>query len=217
MEKLHAVCAVIREEGVSDGAAGARAGVAHTTLSRWKTQYEEAELELAKARALYELPRLQKIAQVRRKNGTLDWRAQAWLVKFAAPEEYGRPSRRRRLRGMVISEKEATAETIHSTAICSAPAPVCEIKSVTFSPETPGATSTAQLAKADDAESVTLSPEIRLPADLCDANAAKDVAFSPEMTAVGRHGANAARRSPGLACVWAFGPPESAPPAKLAA
>src|SRR4051794_19235715 len=77
-EKLTAICAVICASGLSDTAAGALAGVKRSTLSRWKHQDEEIELQLDLARALFEAPRLQIINETRRKDGTLDWRAQAW-------------------------------------------------------------------------------------------------------------------------------------------
>src|SRR3954463_2689056 len=93
-DKIYAVCVYIRLTGISDTAAGALAGVKRSTLSRWKRDDEEVEMQLDRARAEYLCPRLEKIAQTRRKDGQLDWRAQAWLVKFASPETHGRPSSR---------------------------------------------------------------------------------------------------------------------------
>jgi hypothetical protein len=191
MEKLNAICAAIREEGLSDGAAGARAGVPHTTLSRWKAQDEEVEMELVKARALYQCPRLEKIAQARRKDGTLDWRAQSWLVKFAAPEEYGRPSRRRRLRDVVLSDEERSAEVVPSSA--TAGAPVRETKNVTFSPEIPSDGARADLRDANAAKDVTLSPETPR-ADPPDAHATKSVSISPEIATLATEGVDSGRR-----------------------
>jgi hypothetical protein len=199
MEKVYAICALIRAEGCSDGAAGARVGVPHTTLSRWKAQNEDVVVELVKARALYQAPRLQKIEQARRKDGTLDWRAQAWLVKFAAPDQYGRPSRRRRLRDVVISEEEMRAETISSMVTVSTPPSIPETKSVTFSPEIPA---TAEPVEREAAKSVAFSPEIPSAApraDLHNADATKSVTISPEMAAPAMDGADSGRRLLSLA------------------
>jgi hypothetical protein len=101
------VCSFIRLTGLSDTAAGAMAGVTRSTLARWKKEDEEVELMLDQARFQYQAPRLAKIDETRMKDGQSDWRAQAWLVKFANPEVYGAPSRRRMLRDV---EMEPTPE-----------------------------------------------------------------------------------------------------------
>jgi hypothetical protein len=104
-DKVHAVCSFIRLTGLSDTAAAALAGVKRSTLARWKQEDDEVELLLDQARAQYQAPRLAKIGETRLKDGQLDWRAQAWLVKFANPEEYGAPSRRRKLRDVELEPK----------------------------------------------------------------------------------------------------------------
>src|SRR4051794_16397171 len=108
--KLHAVCQYIQVTGFSDTYAAALAGVTRSTISRWKKDNEEVEMELTRARAQWLLPRLTSIGQTRRKDGELDWRAQAWLVKFAAPEEFGPPSRRRRLQDVEVPTPPTEAE-----------------------------------------------------------------------------------------------------------
>ncbi len=232
MEKLDAICAVIREEGVSDGAAAARVGVPHTTLSRWKAQDEGVAVELAVAREFYLSPRLEKIAQARRKDGTFDWHAQKWLMKFAAPALYGRPSRRRRLRDVMISEEETRAAMIPSSET---PA-VSQADRVTFSPEIPGSGATGQLVQV---KSVTLSPETPVEPSHADLGAAKSVSLSPEMSAPAVHGPSRAATAvasvvcaapskrayaapdlgprAGLTCTWTIGPLESAARLSLAA
>ena len=105
---MPAICSFIRLTGLSDTAAAAMAGVKRSTLARWKQEDDEVELMLDQARAQYQAPRLAKIGETRLKDGQLDWRAQAWLVKFANPEEYGPPSRRRKLRDVEL-EPEADA------------------------------------------------------------------------------------------------------------
>jgi hypothetical protein len=105
-DKVHAVCSFIRLTGLSDTAAAAMAGVKRSTLARWKQEDEEVELLLDQARFQYQAPRLEKIGETRLKDGQLDWRAQAWLVKFANPEVYGAPSRRRKLREVELTPEE---------------------------------------------------------------------------------------------------------------
>jgi hypothetical protein len=170
-EKLAAICAVIFARGLSDTAAGALAGVKRSTLSRWKHQDEDIEIQLDLARAEFEAPRLEVINETRRKDGTLDWRAQAWLAKFAAPEVYGRPSRRRRLQNIrlpghellaagTLCESVAFRPEIPTRSEARAPRDASTaaggLKSVTFRPETPA--STAQAADAEQ-KSVTFRPE----------------------------------------------------------
>jgi len=105
-DKLHAICAFIRLTGLSDTAAAAMAGVKRSTLARWKQEDEEVEMLLEQARFQYQAPRLEKIGETRLKDGQLDWRAQAWLVKFANPKENGPPSRRRKLCDVELTPEE---------------------------------------------------------------------------------------------------------------
>jgi hypothetical protein len=101
-DKLHAICAFIRTTGLSDTAAAALVQVTRSTLSRWKQEDEEVQQELDVARAQFQMPRLEKIGETRMKDGQYDWRAQAWLVKFANPEVHGAPSRRRKLQDVEV-------------------------------------------------------------------------------------------------------------------
>jgi hypothetical protein len=107
---LHAICTFIRLTGLSDTAAAAMAGVKRSTLARWKQEDEEVEMMLDQARFQYQAPRLAKIGETRLKDGQLDWRAQAWLVKFANPKENGPPSRRRKLSDVELTEEPLTPE-----------------------------------------------------------------------------------------------------------
>jgi hypothetical protein len=95
------------------------AGVTRSTLARWKKEDEEVELLLDQARTQYQAPRLARIDETRMKDGQRDWRAQAWLVKFANPEVYGAPSRRRKLRDVEVEptpEEKRIAEEAESLA-----------------------------------------------------------------------------------------------------
>ncbi|HEV7404719.1 MAG TPA: hypothetical protein VGO11_17390 [Chthoniobacteraceae bacterium] len=121
--KLQAICSFIRLTGLSDTAAAAMAGVKRSTLARWKKEDEDVEMELDQARFQYQAPRLAKIDETRMKDGQHDWRAQAWLVKFANPEVYGAPSRRRKLRDVEVEapltpeEQRAQEEAAGRTAM----------------------------------------------------------------------------------------------------
>ena len=108
-EKLRAICAFIEHRGLSHLAASGMAGVSRSTLSRWKLGSEEIALPMETARIRYLLPRLQRIAETRLRDGRLDWRAQAWLAKLANPEPHGSPSRRRRVHEMEVPEETARA------------------------------------------------------------------------------------------------------------
>jgi hypothetical protein len=102
---VQAICSFIRLTGLSDTAAGAMAGVKRSTLARWKQEDEEVEMELEQARFQFQAPRLARIDETRMKDGQLDWRAQAWLVKFANPQVHGRPSSRRRLQDVELAQE----------------------------------------------------------------------------------------------------------------
>ncbi|HEV7402929.1 MAG TPA: hypothetical protein VGO11_08390 [Chthoniobacteraceae bacterium] len=92
-----AICAIIQTEGISDSAAGALAGVTASTLARWKVEHEGFALELEMARALFERARVRTIREARKRDGTPDWRAAAWLLKHSSPEGYGPVSRMRKV------------------------------------------------------------------------------------------------------------------------
>jgi hypothetical protein len=110
--KVHAICSFIRLTGLSDTAAAAMAGVKRSTLARWKQEDDEVELALEQARFQYQAPRLARIDETRLKNGELDWRAQAWLVKFANPQVHGAPSSRRKLREVELAPEEQQAKEL---------------------------------------------------------------------------------------------------------
>jgi hypothetical protein len=99
-ERTAAICAIIRAEGISDSAAGALAGVTASTLSRWKLEHEEFALELEVARALFEVDQVRAIRDARKRDGSVDWRAAAWLLKHSSPEGYGPASRRRKVKAV---------------------------------------------------------------------------------------------------------------------
>jgi hypothetical protein len=89
------ICAYIREEGISDSAAGCFAGVSSTTLGRWKQEDEDFELALGRARGEFEINCVRVIHNAMNKNGTPNWRANAWLLQNSSADGY-RPSRKSR-------------------------------------------------------------------------------------------------------------------------
>jgi hypothetical protein len=90
-QKIRAVCSLIHLYGIPDTMAAAMAGVTRSTLAYWKTN-EDIEMELEQARGQYLVGKLQRIGDTLTKDGQFDWRAQAWLVKYATPKEQKPPS-----------------------------------------------------------------------------------------------------------------------------
>src|SRR4051812_14961009 len=108
-ETVLKICAAIRESGHTDTHAAALAGVSSSAVSRWRQEDEDFAVQLDTARAEYLDARLREIREARKRDGSLDWRAQAWLMQVAAPEVYGTPSRRHSL-AREKEEKERAAE-----------------------------------------------------------------------------------------------------------
>ncbi len=97
-ERTAAICALIEIEGISDSAAGALAGVTASTLARWKLEHDGFALVLEMARARFELAQVRAIREARKRDGTPDWRARAWLLKHSSPEGYAPVSRMRKVK-----------------------------------------------------------------------------------------------------------------------
>src|SRR3954468_21271915 len=108
-ERTAAICALIEQEGISDSAAGALVGVTASTLARWKEEHEGFALELEVARALFELAQVRAIRAARKRDGSPDWRAAAWLLKHSSPEGYGPLSRRRKVKTDGVQAEEGAA------------------------------------------------------------------------------------------------------------
>jgi hypothetical protein len=96
-ETVAKICAAIRAHGHSDSHAAARAGISSSAVSRWRQEDEEFAIQLDAARTDYLEARLEEIRALRKRDGSIDWRAQAWLLQVAAPEVYGTASRRHSL------------------------------------------------------------------------------------------------------------------------
>ena len=89
-----AICNFIRTEGLSDSAAGSLAGVSTTSISRWKQDDEDFALGLERARAEFERACLLGVREARKRDGTTDWRAYAWLLQNSSADGYGRRAKR---------------------------------------------------------------------------------------------------------------------------
>src|SRR5215203_3685991 len=84
------LCNAIRCDGISDSAAADVAGIGVSTLSRWKKEDETLVIQLRAARAQYRSRKLKVIDEATTKDGRPDWRAAAWALEKAFPEDYGR-------------------------------------------------------------------------------------------------------------------------------
>ena len=95
-EIVAAICEHIRTEGMSDSAAGSFAGGSTTSLSRWKQDDEDFALGLERARAEFERACLREVREARKRDGSSDWRAYAWLLQNSSAEGYSRRTKRKR-------------------------------------------------------------------------------------------------------------------------
>jgi hypothetical protein len=89
-ETVGRLCELIRRRGVSDGKAGLHLGTSRPTLSRWKREHPELGEWLATAREQYRAAELGIADEATTEDGRPDWRAAAWALAKAFPEDYGR-------------------------------------------------------------------------------------------------------------------------------
>src|SRR4051794_6672670 len=87
------ICLVVEKEGISDASAGALAGVCRATLEAWKAEHADFAAALETARAQFELELVREIRRARKANGSLDWRAQAWLLLHLSADGIAKPGR----------------------------------------------------------------------------------------------------------------------------
>ena len=89
-----AIYEAIRLYGHTDTAAAAKYGVRASTVSRWKRENEDFATDLEAARAEFKETILAEIRGATKRDGTLDWRAHAWILERTFPDEYGRRTRK---------------------------------------------------------------------------------------------------------------------------
>jgi len=76
-----AIAAAIAEFGHTDTGAGAKLGVAASTLSRWKKENEGFATDLEAARAEFKERILAEIRNAKKRDGSPEWRAYAWILE----------------------------------------------------------------------------------------------------------------------------------------
>ena len=90
------LCEAIRRGGMSDTKAALTLGIGRSTLSGWKKEHPELDEWLAMAREQFREAKLAIVDEARTRDGRPDWRAAAWALETAFPEDYGKPARPRR-------------------------------------------------------------------------------------------------------------------------
>jgi hypothetical protein len=85
---IDALCAVIRETGVSDSGAAARVSLHPSTVSRWKKESPDLAIMLRSAREEFRSAQLEFIMASARAGHATSWRAAAWLLERTFPEDY---------------------------------------------------------------------------------------------------------------------------------
>jgi hypothetical protein len=95
-ETVGRLCEAIRRRGMSDTAAALSLGIARSTLSDWKRDYPELEDWLGMAREQFREAKLAVVDEAKTADGRPDWKAAAWSLAKAFPEDYGKvaPARR---------------------------------------------------------------------------------------------------------------------------
>jgi hypothetical protein len=89
-----AIYDLVRLHGHSDVAAAACYGVSASAIKRWLREHEDFAADLDAARAEFKEGIVEKIRYATKRDGTLDWRARAWLLERTFPDEFGRPGKK---------------------------------------------------------------------------------------------------------------------------
>jgi len=108
-ENIERICWFIRQEGVSNSAAAESAGFTAATISRWLRDHEELDIILNQARGQFRSEKLD-ILKLESTSGRPNcWRAAAWLLERAFPEDYSLRYIHRRLAQEEEAAKAAAA------------------------------------------------------------------------------------------------------------
>ena len=103
---------LIREAGLSDSAAAAKAAISTSSLSRWKREYPDFALALLQAREEFREFHLQVIFEAAKTRG--GWRASAWILQHVFPGDYSpRAAEREKFQRLAEqeAERQGTAQT----------------------------------------------------------------------------------------------------------
>jgi hypothetical protein len=85
---IDVLCALIRETGISDSGAAARASLHPSTLSRWKKEFPDLAITLRSAREEFRAAQLSIIFETVHAGRATSWRAAAWLLERIFPHDY---------------------------------------------------------------------------------------------------------------------------------
>jgi transposase-like protein len=129
-----------RERGYSFSAAAEEVGISFRSLCRWRLQHCEFNLHLLNARRAYRTARLGIIQEAKLKDGRPDWRAAAWEMEHAHPEDYSlNPKRRAAFAQMRQDELEEWEylQAVHDAEKAGRPAPISQKFQKSPAPPTP--------------------------------------------------------------------------------
>ena len=91
---IDSITGVIIRTGCSDSAAALFNNIGVSTLSRWKKEHPGITIKFGAAREYYRQAKLAMINDATHPDGRPDWRAAAWALEKAFPQDYGKRSRR---------------------------------------------------------------------------------------------------------------------------
>lgn len=94
-ELADAIYDEIRFYGHTDVAAAAKHGVSATSIAQWKYDQVDFATDLEAARAEFKERMVEEIRNAAKRDGTIDWRARAWLLERIYPNEFARGKRRK--------------------------------------------------------------------------------------------------------------------------
>jgi hypothetical protein len=117
---VDALCAVIRETGVSDSGAAAQVSLHPSTVSRWKKENPDLAILLRSAREEFRDAQLAIIMAKANAGEATSWRAAAWLLERIFPEDYAPRAKERalfqeRFDAICAAEEEGGAVALAAT------------------------------------------------------------------------------------------------------
>ena len=96
-QAVETLCSIIRQTGISDSGAAARAKVHPSTVSRWKKEHPEIAISLRSAREDFRLDQLSIILGAADHGGPNGWKAAAWMLERTFPQDYSPRAKERAL------------------------------------------------------------------------------------------------------------------------
>ncbi len=153
---------------MSDTKAALTLGIGRSTLSGWKKEHPDLDEWLAMAREQFRETKLAIVDEARTRDGRPDWRAAAWALEKAFPEDYGKPARPRRVTtGGRMGWKQAAA-VLEQAFPEEYGDPFALFALSAVSAKSRSTAKNAKNARDAASENVTIRPEIpRQPRELC--------------------------------------------------